>query len=471
MHTLLGSQGNSSIRGGYGIYHGRLFQSLFSQNGASVRTNPPQAIFQSFTNSNNLLDPTNGFVFTPGPQAARHTETLVDPDLEMPYTQQWNLTFERQMAWSTALRISYTGNRGIGLLKYVQGNVPRHDPTNGVVVQDHPNNSPSALGYGALPANDPRRVDVRGATLRPAADILCAGTGLTGIAVTTTCPNAVAIGANEYSFRVPRTNERRPDGRFTTNLLISNGAWTYYNALQIELNKRLSQGLNFSAAYTWSKSIDTTSEATFVGAGDSNQNGNDAKTLRGLSRFDTPHRFTFFGTYRTPFFDKDRGILGNLLGGWQMSAVFKWAHGTPFSVIRSGGADLNFDSFAEARPVILDPSLLGRTIGNPSTSVQDLPRSAFRDAVAADFGTSILGRNTFYADGVKTVDLAFAKSFGMPWGETHRLHIRADLFNAFNMVQFGFPVNDITSASFGQINGTATQYAPRNIQVSVRYVF
>jgi hypothetical protein len=471
LHKIFGSHGDSAIRGGYGIYHGRLFQSVFSQNGASVRTNPPQAIFLSFTNSTNLLDPTNGFVFVPGPQAARHTETLVNPDLEMPYTQQWNLTFERQLPWETALRISYTGNRGIGLLKYTQGNVPVHDPANGVLVANHPNNSPAALGYGSLPATDPRRVDVRGMVLRPAADIVCAGTGLSGIAVTATCPVAVPIAPNEYSLRVLRTNERRPDGRFTTNLLISNDSWSYYNGLQIELNKRLSNNLDFQAAYTWSKSIDTTSEATFVGAGDSNQNGNDAKVSRGPSRFDTPHRFTLFGTYRNPFFDKDRGILGQILGGWQMTAVFKWAHGTPFTVINGAGTDLNFDGFAESRPALVDPNVLGQTIGDPANSTQHLPRAAFRTATIADFGTSILGRNTFYADGVKNVDLAFAKSFPMPWGESHRFYVRADLFNAFNRVQWGFPNADLSSASFGQITGTATQYAPRTIQISLRYAF
>ena len=472
LKSAFGGPGVSSIRGGYGLYHGRLFQSIFSQNGASVRTNPPQAIFLSFTNQVNLQDPTNGFVFTPGPQAARHTETLVNPDLEMPYTQQWNLTFERQMPWKTALRLSYTGNRGIGLLKYGQGNTPRHDPANGVFVANHPNNAPTVLYAAASrPPGDPRAVDVRGMILRPAANILCAGTGLAGIATTATCPVAVPLAPNEYSFRVLRTNERRPDGNFTTNLLISNGAWSYYNGLQVELTKRLSQGLNFSAAYTWSKSLDTTSEATFVGAGDSNQNGNDARASRGLSRFHTPHRFTLFGTYRTPYFDKDRGVLGHLLGGWQSTMVFKWAHGTPFTIINGTGTDLNFDGFAESRPVIVDPSILGSTIGDRETSVANLPRSAFRAATVDDFGVGILGRNTFYADGVKSVDLAFAKSFAMPWLETHRFHVRADLFNAFNMKQWGFPNADLSSASFGQITGLATQYAPRTIQISLRYSF
>jgi hypothetical protein len=487
--TLFGEPGGSAIRGGYGIYHGRLFQSVFAQSGASVRTNTPNAFFYNRTgltgsgfSPTNLQDPTAGFVFTPGIEpTVRYSKSLVvDPNLETPYTKQWNLTFERQLPWSSAVRISYTGNRGYGLLRYNFGNAPQNDP-NGVLVPNHPNNAPNIIFgqtlFNSFAANDPRRVDVRGQTLRPAADVQCAGTGLgtfgaaNYIAPTTACPNAVPLGANEYSFRVPRTNERRPDGAFFGNAEVSNGALTWYDGLQIEFTKRLSNGLNFQAAYTWSKSEDTTSEATSLGAGDSNQTGNNLKASRGFSRFHTPHRFTLFGTYRIPFLDKRKDVVGQIFGGWQISTVFKWAHGTPFTVITGiGTLDLNFDNFNESRPVLLDSSLLGRTIGNPNTSVTLLPASAFRQATLADLDCCILGRNTFYIDGVKNFDFALSKKFLMPF-EGHSLSFRADLFNAFNWVQFGFPNTDYKNAGFGKINGTATQYAPRNVQFSLRYVF
>ncbi len=202
LNRILGTTGQSAIRGGYGIYHGRLFQSVFSQGGATVRFNPPNALFISETipstifGPTNLADPTNGFVFTPGPQATRHSIAIANPDLEMPYTQQWNLTFERQLPWTSALRVSYTGNRGIGLLKFSQGNLPVHNP-NGVLVAVHPNN-------GAL----------SGQTIRPAADVFCAGT--TTATRTDQCPNVVTIAANEYSVRTPRANERR-SGRTLRN--------------------------------------------------------------------------------------------------------------------------------------------------------------------------------------------------------------------------------------------------------------
>lgn len=461
MHRLFGTVGDSSFRGGYGIYHGRLFQSIFSQGGATVRFNPPNAFFYnqsgvatSAFNPVNLIDPTNGFVFTPGPQTARHTITEIDPSLEMPYTQQWNVSFERQMPFSSAVRVSYSGNRGIGLLKYSLDNLPLHDPVNGVLVANHPNN----------PAN------LRGQVIKLAADFQCAGTaGTTAIPFTAQCPVVVPIAANEYSFRVPRINERRPNGLYGTNLAVSNAAWSYYNALQVEWTKRLSRNLNFQAAYTWGKSIDTTSEATAVGTGDTNQNGNDARAGRGLSRFHTPHRFTMYGTYRLPFFSGQKGLLGQAFGGWQFSGVMKLAKGTPFTVTTTA-LDLNFDGFGESRPVILDPSILGNSVSHPSTSRDALPRMAFRALTSADFNTPIVGRNTFFLDGVKNVDFGITKIFSMPW-EGHKLTVRADLFNAFNHVQYGFPSSVTTNTNFGAITSAATLYAPRNVQVSLRYQY
>ena len=461
MHKLVGSVGDTSLRGGYGIYHGRIFQSVFSQGGATVRFNPPNALFYNQSgvatptfNPINLADPTNGFVFVPGPQTARHTLTVIDPGLGMPYTQQWNLTIERQMPFASAFRVSYTGNRGIGLLKYALENLPLHDPVNGVRVVDHPNN----------PAN------LRGQIIRPAADIHCAGTaGTTAIPFTALCPVVVPIGAFEYSYRVPRVNERRPNGLYGTNLVVSNAAWSYYHAMQTEWTKRLSRNLNFQAAYTWSKATDTTSEATFVGAGDSNQNGNKASDVRSLSRFHTPHRFTMYGTYRLPFFSGDKGFLGQAFGGWQFSAVVKLAKGTPFTVTTTA-LDLNFDGFGESRPILLDPTVLGRSVSHPLTSRISLPTSAFRPLLSTDFDAPLLGRNTFFLDGTRTVDFGIAKIFSMPW-EGHKITVRADMFNAFNHVQYGFPSASLANTNFGAITGAATLYAPRSVQVSLRYQY
>ena len=153
-----------------------------------------------------------------------------------------------------------------------------------------------------------------------------------------------------------------------------------------------------------------------------------------------------------------------------MSAVFKWAHGTPFTV--SGTAiDLNLDGFSETRPKLLDPSILGNSISDPRTSQQLLPLTAFASPTsAADYDCCILGRNTFFIDGTKNVDLAFSKIFRMP-REQHQLQLRADLFNAFNKFQWGFPNATYTSTSLGLLSTGAASYAPRTIQLSLKYSF
>ena len=155
-----------------------------------------------------------------------------------------------------------------------------------------------------------------------------------------------------------------------------------------------------------------------------------------------------------------------------MSVVYKAAVGNPFTVTVTG-VDLDLDGFAEGRPVILQPIILGRTINDPNSSVNRLPIAAFRAPTLADFqsGNNILGRNTFYRDGVNNTDLSFYKSFVLPF-EGHKIVVRADLFNAFNQVRYGLPNTLIsTPATFGRITTESNDYLPRNIQVSLRYVF
>jgi hypothetical protein len=458
---LSGGSGNLSFRGGWGIYDGRIFQSIFSQGGANVRFNPPNALDRVWTNTLpnalNVSDPSLGFVFTPGPQTARVSLTLPDEDLEMPASRKWNVSVERVLPFDSSLRITYTHNYNGKRLKYTYDNLPLSPLDGPVTVVDHPYNAPT----GTYP-------DLRGKQITAiAANVTCAGTGFYGLAVTTACPTPVPIADNEISYRVPRTNERRPDPLYTTNLLIRNDAEAWYDGIEFEWVKRMSHGLQFQAAYTFSKSMDTTSEATYVGTGDSNQQGPNSQYAKGYSRFHTPHRFTLNGSYRLPFFDARTDWVGQAFGGWHLSGVLKLASGTPFS-ITSTALDLDFDGYAEARPVVLDRSVLGARVDDPATSQQRLPVSAFRNQQWGDSIDDLVPRNAFYADGLKTVDLALSKIFRMPW-QGQSLAVRVEAFNALNWVQFGFPNVDINNVSFGRILGAQSSYSPRTLQFVVRY--
>jgi hypothetical protein len=379
----------------------------------------------------------------------------------MPYTDQWSVSYERQIPWDSAIRISYNGNHVSGTLKYDLDNLPKSPLDGPITVVNHPNNAP-ATGWP----------DLRGKVINAiAADRMCAGTGyLPGVAVTTACPVPVPIADNEISQRVPRTNERRPDPRYTTNLIMSNGAESWYKGLQIEWVKRYSDGASFSVSYTRSVSEDTTSEATFVGAGDSNQLGPNSKYARGYSRFHTPHRFTVNGSYQLPSLGSANTLLDAVLGGWQVSGTLKLASGTPFTVTQTTGADLNFDGFTEARPVLLDPSILFTSVDDPDKSRTQLPLSAFRTMTINDTADMIVGRNTFFGDGLVNLDLGIYKSFRLPAG--HSIALRVQAFNVTNYVQYNFPALDYsTPATFGTITSTAGAYIPRTIQLNVWYKF
>ncbi|HEY1338152.1 MAG TPA: hypothetical protein VGF59_11615, partial [Bryobacteraceae bacterium] len=472
---LTGGPGKTVVRGGFGMFHGRIFQSVFSQIGASTRFNPPNAATLGWSNPNmSVADPTGGFVFKPGPPTAQVSLANVDPNLHMPYTEQWNVTIERNLPWNAAFQASYLGNRGIGLLFYNWRN------------------------RAQFPFTSTQPSSYTGASIFP------------GVTFDKIDPNLFnATPAPGYiSLQQGRTDARRVDGRYSLILETSNSAWSYYNSLQLQYVQRTKRGLTLQAAYTWSKNIDTGSEATSVGTGDINAAVSEfqsAASLRGLSRLAQPQRLTFNYVYDLPLFRDQKGpaswnrtaasIVGRAFGGWQISGTSTFASGNPFTVML--GYDLNGDSIGGDRPFLLDASVLGHSIDNaridPSTGRQysqaALPITAFAptaDVAAAKNwpwypGTNMvanLGRNTFWTHGQNNFDFAVIKNVRL-LGERHHVQFRAEMFNLFNRVQFAMPayvsVVDTGVAGwrlqprFGEITGQNN--SPRNMQMSLRYFF
>ncbi len=459
---LTGGPGKTVVRGGYGLFHSRIFQSLFSQGGANLRAQPPNGILRGFVNSFNVGDPTDGFVFVPGFPTGRISLLQVEPNFHMPYTQQGNLTVERQLPGKMAVSLGYRWVRGIGLAFYQWTNrarFPMLSPVNGVLYN---------------------QVDPNLANANPA-------------------PGFISISQ-------PRTNERRPDTRYTDLLIASNAAWSYYNAMVLTVSKRLSRGVNFTSYYTFSKTIDAGSEATASGT-DTNSaisEFDSAASLRGLSAFHAAHRFVFNGSYRVPGSSLIRGIkdrpsgkaLDFILGGWTLSGTYTASSGQPFTVL--AGYDYNADGNGGDRPVLLDPGVLGRSVDNgrinPATgttySVAQLPVTAFAPNFVATTGVASrpfapgtagegsVGRNTFFLHGMNNFDTAIHKSFQVREG--HSLIFRTELYNLANRVQFGVPARSALTNTFGRITGTRnpTNYVgasrltgARFLQMSLRYVF
>jgi len=475
LRWMTGGPNNTAIRGGFGLFHGRIYQSIFSQIGASTRFNPPNAATLGWSNPEmSVVDPTGGFVFKPGPPTAQVSLANVDPGLKMPYTEQWNLTLERQLKWNAALQVSYIGNRGIGLLFYNWRNRAQFPWTS-----TQPATYSGAANFSGVRFD---RIDANLFNANPAAGYI--------------------------SIQQPRTQARRNDGRYGLILEVSNASWSYYNALQLQYTQRPFRGLTMQAGYTWSSNIDTGSEATSVGTGDINavvSENQGARSLRGPSRLSQPHRFTLAYVYELPVFKDQKGpdhwnkfaaaALGRVLGGWQISGTTTFGCGNPFTVFL--GYDMNSDGIGGDRPFLLDPKILGRSVDNgrvnPATgrkfSQDQLPVTAFwptADIAAIRQwpwypGTGVvgdLGRNTFRVHGQNNFDVAFIKNVRV-YGERHLVQFRAEMFNLFNRVMFDMPAYvslvDTGVAGyrlqprFGEI--TAQRNSPRWMQLSLRYTF
>jgi hypothetical protein len=167
--------------------------------------------------------------------------------------------------------------------------------------------------------------------------------------------------------------------------------------------------------------------------------------------FDSRHRLTLSFLYEIPGFRDAAGITKALLAGWQFNGILSLSSATPFTVYDSTNVSLQgshpeVTGFFSSRPdLVADPD------NGPRTVEQWVSRSAFRRldlaAEAGQFGNA--GRNIARGDGIGNLDLSLVKDFAL--NERARLQFRAECFNLTNHPNFGLPVNDLASPSFGRI--------------------
>jgi hypothetical protein len=259
--------------------------------------------------------------------------------------------------------------------------------------------------------------------------------------------------------------------------------------LQTTFTKRYSHGLALSANYTWSKAIDTGSEATFTGLdqGSSPNGKNSAAAMRGFSLFHQTHRAVINYSYRTPFLASWNSFVRQVLGGWQLAGTTTFSSGNPFTI--TAGYDVNSDGTASDRPFLVNPSILGISIDNPRSDPatgrqksQSLikPADIFPNAgtpgservfVPGLASQGNLGRNNFFAHGQNNTDVQFSKGFRIR--ENDMLTFRMEFYNFFNRTQWGYPNRSAlnSEATFLQITGQRAFTSPRTGQFAIRYIF
>jgi hypothetical protein len=260
---------------------------------------------------------------------------------------------------------------------------------------------------------------------------------------------------------------RQPYPYMTTFVYDSTIGAGNYNSLQVKLERQFSQGLQFLASYTWSKSTDTGTSGHFGaenGIGPAVQNYYSPQSNRSVSGYDVPQFLSVSALYELPagkgkrYFNK--GALLYVLGGWQLNTVAQLHSGQPYTLAEPGDiANIGISGGGYERPNL---------VGNPNLSHPTYLK-AFNTAAFAvpvlSFGN--VGRNTMRGESYHNDDISLFKHF--PIANKATVEFRAEAFNAFNIINYGTPDNNLGDKQAGTINGIAG--LPRQFQFALKVSF
>ena len=292
-----------------------------------------------------------------------------------------------------------------------------------------------------------------------------------------------------------------PYGQFSSVLFVESNASSSYQSMQLRSERRLSHGLAFLAAYTYSKSTDDIS-SIFGGSAGSGlpQNSQNLSGDRGLSDFNATHRLSLSFLYDLPF--RRMLVQGpnwsrRLLDNWQAGGILTAQSGSPFTVVLAGSPAASAAAFGNPeRPDLVGNPLKGGTVAaNPTCQAPAEVRTpeswfnqcAFAEPPAEPFGPAFgtEGRNILTGPGYTNLDFSLAKIIPLR-AESHRLQFRGEFFNLLNHPNFDIPNHTFNLAACAQNSNlicpagnfgtvlSANAYGdkpPRQIQLSVKYIF
>jgi len=489
-----GNSGKTSIRAGWGMFYnpveqlvleqfsaeppfggstfpvGTLFNTpFFGQDGATVYPNPFNGILNPPRHQ-----PVDWSVFRPILLFGQF-----QPKLRSQYSAQYNLTIQRELSRDLKLQVGYVGSQGHRLL--ATHDINYGNPQTCLDL----NNISNLTGDGNL-ACGPYFAD---SAFSVAANEIPAGVTLHlpyGSQPVVTGPNPTPItlvGLRKYSS--PNCdpisgNGCPPDGIpvFSSIFAQDTIANSAYNSLQASLEKRFAHGLQFTAAYTFSKSFDEAS--SFEGI----LNPIDPALSRSLSSFDARHRIVLSYYWEMPK-SHYSGFAGKILNGWALSGVTTFQTGFPIRITSLADNELmySFDFELPGEPAQLAPlhTMRPQSNGNYFFDPNSFTENATDNSVApcsagavfgcydpSLFGTLGTARRTeCCGPHISNTDFALLKSFLI--SESKRVDFRAELFNIFNHTQF---FNPDGSSSDGPQFGQVTQARdPRLVQFALKFFF
>jgi hypothetical protein len=429
----LHGDGRTAIRGGYGIFHDRIFDNIFG----NAKSNPPfQAQFNDFPfdQTSPATSPTVSTISSPGNLTPSANVTngdylqpvIIDPNLKMPTSQTWNIGVQHQLNGRLTGELNYVGGHGTHALRSINGNPPQ------------PSLVAAALASGVDPS------ELQG--------------------------NALYTGGTNFD---PVVNNTAFFSPFVESSVVSSN----YNALQAKIAGQVG-GLTLTASYTYSHSLDNGSDPLLPGAGNGGfpLNSFDLLPEYGSSDFDVRHRGTVAATYNLPIgigtANLNHGLLGHIFEGMQISGIQQVQTGLPFDL--RGTVD-NLHTGLNNRPQLIGPPFpsgrgtivaAGKIVGPSAAAFANPP-----------FGESVsLRRNTFSGAGFTNTDVVFQKTQTLY--EQFKLIFRAESYNLFNHPNMSSPPTgslNISSPTFGvaqsQVGQNDGTTGARQIQASLKIAF
>jgi hypothetical protein len=408
------------VRGGYGIYYEKLSGDLVLQNVGQ----PPFAVTQSLIGALNSaatlqqpfappLPPNSAYpIFIPRTPDSALFLASIARSIRSPYTQQYNLNIQTELAHDFLWQIGYVGSKTTHLSGCMQFNQAQlatpENPVNGQTTTTNENVA--------------QRVPFQG------------------------------VAGGSYICQTT----------FSAN----------YNSLQTSLTKRLSHGLDFLTSYTYSKTLDNTSGTGGLSSLELDFLGNDQTNPRssyGLSDFDRKHRFVTSFLYQVPNLQAGPEFIRPIFSHWQFSGVLVLQTGLPITVIDSTAASVfgNLVGFSRAECTGLNPASSGSTTSRLNGYFNP---AAFAPPPTIGDGTGFgnCGVGILRGPSQRNLDLGILRSF--PIRERITLDFRTEVFNFTNTPNFGQPVNDFSAGpAFGVI--TSTSGNPRIIQFALKLLF
>jgi hypothetical protein len=424
--------GKTSVRGGYGVYFGRVINSTVYNSLINTGVGTDVAQRQVTLQAASAGSPIYPNLLGAGslvPSAIQYFAS----NFQLPRIQQLDAVFEREIAHNTVVSASYLFSYGQYLPNFVDTNLPTPGTPNFQFV------NVTAVG-GPADGQVVRMPIFLGASQRTA--------------FTTARPNPLYAQITE----------------------IRSDVFSKYNALVLQFNRRMTNGVQIQSNYTLSRAYDNGQSSVTFSSNNLPLNAFDQRGEQGLSAFDRRHKFTFSMVYNTTYKNKDNKAAHALLNGWTIAPVFNWFSGQRYTGNVSGSISA---ASAGYTPNAATGVCIGPAGSDPATTPACFTPGGGVNGSGGATRYPGLPRNFFKQPSIQFLDLRLSRRFAIT--EKYKIEFLAEAFNFFNRTEvtsvnttlYNLSGTTLTfNPTFGQTTGAdSTLFRERQVQLAVRFEF